>query len=129
MRLRVLGEDVQDQPRAVDDLRLDRFFQGSLLSRRKLVVGDQDRIAGLGLGGHELVDLALADVEVGVDMAAVLPLGAHHLRARGVRQAGELSDRLLGRPAGVVAGVDGHEEGPFDGRGEVDRLSAHIGAG
>ena len=129
VRLRVLREDVQDEPRAVDHLGLDRFLQGPLLRRRKLIVRDQNRVSGLRPGGHQLVDLALADVVVGIDMAAVLPFSADHLCAGCVRQAGELTDRLLGRPARVVAGVHGHEESPLHGRGEIDHVFAHIGAG
>ena len=110
-------------------LVLTASSSGALLGRRQLVVGDQDGVAGLRLGGDQLVDLALADVEVGVDMAAVLPLGAHDLGAGGVGQAGQLADRFLGRPARVVAGVDGDEEGALDRRGEIDHVFGHTRAG
>ena len=40
-----------------------------------------------------------------------------------VGERGELGEAVLGGPAGVVAGVDGDEEGLLDGRGEVDRSS------
>ena len=72
------------------------------------------------LACDQLLGLALADVPVGVDVAAVLPLGADDLRAGGVGQVGELGQRFLGRPAGVLAGVDGDQEGTLDGRREVD---------
>src|SRR5450759_5205626 len=42
VRLGVQGEDVEDQARAIDDLRLDGFLERALLGGRKLVVGDQD---------------------------------------------------------------------------------------
>ena len=93
--------------------------------RRELVVGDEDRVAGLRLRGHQLVDLALAHVVVGVHVAAVLPLRADDLGAGRVGQAGQLLDRFLGRPAGVVAGVDRDEEGALRGRGEIDHLFGH----
>ena len=97
--------------------------------RRKLVVGDQDRVAGLRFSGYELVHLALADIEVGVDMAAVLPFGAYDFGAGGVSQVREFRDRFLGRPAGVFAAVDGHEERPLCGSGQIDHVFRHTGAG
>ena len=123
--LGVQGEDVEDQARAIDDLGLDGLFEGALLGGRKLVVGDQDGVAGLRLCGDELVDLALADVPVGVDMAAVLPLRADDLGAGGVGQAGQLGDRLLGRPARILAAVDGHEKGALHRRGQIDHVFGH----
>ena len=99
--LRVLGEDVEDQPAPVDDLDLEQLLEGPLLAGRQLVVGDEDVEAGLALGGDELLGLALADVPVRVDVAAVLPLGADDLGAGGRGQAGQLGERILGGPAGV----------------------------
>ena len=58
-------------------------------------------------------------------MAPVLPLRADDLGAGGGGQGGQLLERLLGRPAVVRAGVDRHEEGPFDGHGEVDQAGTH----
>ena len=81
--------------------------------------------AGLALGRDELLGLALADVPVRVDVAAVLPLGADDVGAGGRREVGELGERILGGPAVVVAGVDGDEEGLLDGRGEVDQVVGH----
>ena len=100
-------------------------LEALLLVGRQLVVRDQQREAGLGLGLVELLGLALADVPVRVDMAPVLPLGTDHLRARGVRQAGQLAERLLGGPALVVARVDGKQKRLLDGRHQID----HGGAG
>ena len=56
---------------------------------------------------EQLLGLALAHVPVGVHVAAVLPLGAHDVGARGRGQRGELAEAVLGGPAGIVAGVDG----------------------
>ena len=74
--LGVEREDVEDQPAAVDDLDVEQLLEGALLGGRQLVVGDEDVEAGLALGRGELLGLALADVPVRVDVAAVLPLGA-----------------------------------------------------
>jgi hypothetical protein len=43
----VLGEDVEDQGRAVDDLDLDDVLEGAALARRELGVGD-DGVGALG---------------------------------------------------------------------------------
>ena len=76
------------------------------------------------LAATQLLGLALADVPVRVDVAAVLPLGADDLGAGGRREVGELGERVLGGPAVLGAGVDGDEEGLLDGRGEVDQCAA-----
>ena len=120
--LGVEREDVEDQPAAVDDLDVEQLLEGALLGGRQLVVGDEEVEAGLALGGGELLGLALADVPVRVDVAAVLPLGADDVGARGRGEVGELGERVLGGPAVVVAGVDGDEEGLLDGRCEVDQM-------
>ena len=110
-------------------LTLSRLLERALLGGRQLVVGDEQVEAGLALGRDELLGLALADVPVRVDVAAVLPLGADDLGTRRRREVGELGERVLGGPAVVVAGVDGDEEGLLDGRGEVDQVGGHRGEG
>ena len=130
MRLRVEREDVEDQPAAVDHLDLEELLEGALLGRRQLVVGDQEVEAGLALGARELLGLALADVPVRIDVAAVLPFGADHIGAGGRGQVGELRERILGGPAVITAGVDGDEEGLLDGGSEVDEgRSGHAPTG
>ena len=120
----MLREDVQDEPGAVEDLDPQDRLERLLLVGLELVVRHEQREAGLRPGLHELLRLALADVPVGVDVAAILPLGADHLRARGVGQAGQLGQRVLGVPTLVRAGIDGDQEGALRGRGEVDGDSA-----
>ena len=122
--LRVEGEDVEDQPAAVDDLDLEQLLERALLGRRELVVGDQHVEAGLALGRGELLGLALADVPVRVDMTAVLPLGADHLGPGGRGEVGELGQRVLRGPAVVAAGVDGDEERLLGRGGEFETTSA-----
>ena len=80
--LGVQREDVEDQPAAVDDLDLEQLLERALLGGRQLVVGDEHVEAGLALGGDELLGLALADIPVRVDVAAVLPFGADDVGAR-----------------------------------------------
>src|SRR4029079_11202242 len=122
VRARVLGEDGEDHAAPVDDLDLDELLERSLLRRRELVVGDEQVEAGLGLGGHELLGLALADVPVWVDMASVLPLGADDFGACGQGEVGQLGQRVLGIPAGRLARVDGDEERLLGRRLELDQL-------
>ena len=114
--LGVQREDVEDEPATVDDLDPQQLLEGSLLGRRQLVVGDQDVEAGLPFGGGQVLGLALADVPVRVDMAAVLPLGADHFGAGRRGQVGELGQRVLRGPAVLGAGVDGDEERLLGGR-------------
>ena len=120
----VLGEDVEDQPAAVDDLDLDEVLEGLLLCRRELVVGDQQVEARLGLRGDEILRLALAHVPVRVHVPAVLPLGAHDLRAGGQREVRELGERVLRVPAVIGTGVDGDEERALDRDLELDQLAS-----
>ena len=124
MGLGVLGEDVEDQAAAVEDLDPEQALERLLLVGRQLVVGDEQREAGLRLGVEQLLRLALAEVPVGVDVAAVLPLGADHLGAGRVGQAASsASDSSAVQPA-IVAGVDGDQEGALQRRGEVDERRA-----
>ena len=89
-------------------LTLSRLSSAFCWLGRQLVVGDEQRRSRSPLlACDELLGLALADVPVGIDVATVLPLGADHLGAGRRREVGQLGQRLLGRPAGVVAGVDG----------------------
>ena len=54
VRLSVEGEDVEDQPAAVDDLDLEQLLERSLLAGRQLVVGHEDVEPGLALRRDEL---------------------------------------------------------------------------
>ena len=94
VRARVLGEDVEDQPGAVEHLHAQRVLERLLLLGAELVVGDEHGESGLALGRLQLLCLALAEVPVGVDVAALLPLGAHHLGAGCVSEVGQLGERL-----------------------------------
>jgi len=129
VRLGMQREDVQDEARPVDHLGVDGFFECALLGRRELIVGDHDRVCSLRLGRDQFVDFALTNVEVGVDVAAVLPLRTHDFGAGGVGQAGQLRDGFLGSPARVVARVDGNQEGALHRRGQIDHVFGHTGPG
>ena len=58
----VLGEDVEDQLRAVDDARVERVLERALLRGVELVVDEQHLRAGVAVRLLQLLELALADV-------------------------------------------------------------------
>ena len=101
-------------------LDVEQALERLLLRGRELVVGDEQVEARLALGREQLLGLALADVPVGIDVAAVLPLGADDVRAGRHGEAGELAERVFGGPAGIVAGVDGEQECALGGRRDFD---------
>jgi hypothetical protein len=71
-RTRVLGEDVEDQLRPVDDARLEGVLEGALLRRRQLVVDHEHLRARGGVGLLQLGELPLADVRPRIGAAALL---------------------------------------------------------
>ena len=92
---RPLGEDVQDEGGAIDDLEAERPPEVSLLDGGERIVGDHE-VGGLSLGrGLELVDLAFPEIELGRWRRAFLGDAAHHLRPRRLGQAAELVERFL----------------------------------
>ena len=92
----MLGEDVQDEGGAVDDLDADDVLQGAALGGGELAV-DDDRV-GSG-GGHDvgqLVSLAAAQVGGGIGVVAPLDEGVQDLAAGGLGQSGQLAQRGSG---------------------------------
>jgi hypothetical protein len=127
VRARVLGEDVQDQPASVDHLDREEPLEGLLLTRRQLVVSNEQVESRLRLRGHQLLRLALADVPVLVEVAAVLPFRSDDRGSGRLGERDELRERVLGVPAGVVASVDGDEEHLLGDRRDLDRGGAGHG--
>ena len=86
----MLGEDVEDQLRAVHHPELQLGLQIALLPGAQVLVADEQVAAP----GRELVSefchLALAHVEGGLDLLSALDLLPHHLRAGGAGQLFEL---------------------------------------
>ena len=65
-RVRVVGEDVEDDRRPVDDRDAERLLEVALLARQQLVVaGDQVRVRVLD-GALQLLELAAPEVVIGV---------------------------------------------------------------
>ena len=82
----MVGEDVEDDRRAVDHRHADRLLEVALLARQQLVVeGDQ---VGPGLGDRllQLLQLALAEVGVRIRARAALDQLARDRHARGAQQ-------------------------------------------
>src|SRR3954465_14267830 len=95
----VLGEDVEDQLRPVDDARVQGVLERALLRRRQLVVDEQRLGARLAVGGLQLLQLALADVRTAVGQLPVLRQLADRLDSGRARELTELGEPLLGLDA------------------------------
>ena len=95
----MLGEDVEDQLRAVDDARLQRVLEASLLRGSELAVHDQHLGACVCVRGLQLLELSLADVRAGVRLGTVLNELADGVDARGPGQRMKLCELrgFLGR--------------------------------
>ena len=96
-RVRVVGEDVEDDRRPVDDRDAERFLDVALLARQQLVVtGDQVRVRVLD-GAFQLLELAAPEVTVGVGLLAPLDELAHSRDAGRAEQLAQLREVRLGR--------------------------------
>jgi hypothetical protein len=102
---RVLGEDVEDQLRPVDDAGLQRVLERPLLYGVELVVHDQDLRVGRRVGLLQLLKLALPDVAPPVGPHPVLDQLADRLDQGRPRQLAKLGQLLL-----RVLRMDGDEE-------------------
>ena len=98
---RALGEDVQDESGAVDDLDPEGFRDIALLDRRERVVGDEDVGAALARHLRDLVHLAASEVEARRGGGALLGHPLDHLRAGGAGEAFQLGQGLLDLPAAL----------------------------
>ena len=107
--LRVLGEDVEDQRDAVDDVDLEQLLEVALLRGRELVV-EHDEVDVERLGELlQLLRLARTDVGGGVGRVASLQHELDRIGARGVDEQRELVERRL-RGFGVARADAGADE-------------------
>jgi hypothetical protein len=100
----VAGEDVEDHRGAVEHRQVERRLEVALLARGELVVGHHHVGVRLFEERLELLDLAGAQVEVGVRLVAHLHDLADHGHARRAQQLAQLLE-----PCRV--GCGGHHEG------------------
>ena len=92
----VLGEDVEDQLRAIDDARLERVFERPLLSGVELVVDEEDLRAGFAVGALELLELALAEIGPPLGALPMLYDLTNGLDERGACEFSQLAQLVLG---------------------------------
>ncbi len=101
MRARVLGKDLEDHLRAVEDAGLQLELEVALLTRTQVVIADDEIEATFELELAQLLDLAHADEMRGVDSRAALHIRAHHFRPSGPREVRQLvhllANQLRGR--------------------------------
>ena len=92
----MLGENVENEGRAVDDLRVDNVLQPTTLGGGQLLVNDD----GVGLdAAHDvgqLAGLARPQVGCGVGLHAALDDTVKHARTGGLRERSQLTQRVLG---------------------------------
>ena len=101
-RARVLGEDVQDQRRAIQHLHLQLLLKRPLLGWRQLIVEDDGGVVQRALLRGDLLHLAPADVRRRVGPIQPLQGVTHHLRPRRDRQKCQLLQRGLRTPAPMI---------------------------
>ncbi len=109
------GEDIEDDGAAVEDALVGEFLEITHLSRRQIVVEDDH--VGVRPAGEilQLVRLAFANVESGIDAFAVLQNLADDGQRGRVGEAGEFVERFFGFPRGYTGQSDANEKGGFLG--------------
>ena len=95
--LGALAEDFEDQSGAVQHLRRPRLFQIALLHRRQRAVHHHQPDVVRFDEPFNLLDLALADIGRGPDLAQCDNAGLDHVEIDGEREAGRLFDARLRR--------------------------------
>ncbi len=108
----MLGEDVQDQGRAVDDLDLDDVLEVDQLARAQLTVADDGVRARFDDDVPQLLGLAGADVGGRVGLVTALDDAVEHQRSRGLGEGGQLGQRIL-RVLDGARGPDADEDDPL----------------
>jgi N-succinyldiaminopimelate aminotransferase len=104
---RMLGEDVENQLRAVDDARLEGVFESALLSRLELVVDQEHLGARVPIGVLQLLELAFADIRMALGSGPVLHQLADRLDEGCIRELAQLGQLLL---CVHSLGQHGHDE-------------------
>ena len=108
-----LGEDVEDQRRAVDDLGPEDLLEIAGLGPGEFVV--EEHRVGIGLLGRlgELLGLARPDERAGVRRLETLDSLTHHGHPGGGGQFGQLVEGIGDVPGGMALEFDADQEGAF----------------
>jgi hypothetical protein len=120
----MLGEDVEDQLRAVDDARRECILEVALLARVELVV-DEERVGpGFPELGLELPQLSFPDVAALVRPRTALDQLANRLDSGGTRKLTQLVELVLLVDPG---GQHGDDESPLrlQARGGIRLALSH----
>ena len=88
----VVGEDVEDDRRAVDHRHAELLLEVALLARQQLVVAGDEVGVRLRDRALQLRELALAEVAVGVGPVAALDELARHRHAGGSQELPQLGE-------------------------------------
>ena len=97
------GENVEDERGAVDDLDLDDVLERAPLRRGELGVGDHGVRLERGDEIGKLMRLSRPQIRCRVRERAPLDQAVEDLRARGLRQCGELAQGFLGLARAALA--------------------------
>ena len=100
-RLGALGEDIDDEGGAVDDLHVGRLLDDALLRGGELVVEDDDLGAAVAGRLRDLFQLAASEIGVGA-LGEALAEDADDLCTGGPGELGELVERVVERQHGAL---------------------------
>ena len=92
----MLGEDVEDELRPVDDAGLQRVLEQALLRGRELVVDEEHLGLGAAVLVLQLLELPLAHVAAGIGIGPVLDDACDGLDARRPGELLELPELVVG---------------------------------
>jgi len=106
--LRALGENVEDQPRAIDDGATERLFEVALLHRRQVVIEHRERGALLLQSSLDLLDLSGTCEMGGVGPVAPPAHQRPRLNSGAGGQLPELFDAFI---VAALAKIQAHEDG------------------
>jgi len=100
--VRVLGEDVEDQRRAVDDARIDQLFQVALLRRRQFIIDDHQVKIKFFAQRAQFLRSPLANIGYRIGMTQTLDQRPGNIRSSRARQRPQLADRVFRAPHAVL---------------------------
>ena len=109
----MLGENVKDERRAVDDLGVDDILQPTTLGGGQLLVNDDGVRLDAAHDIGQLAGLTGPQVGRGVGLHTALDNAVEHARTGGLRERGQLAQRVL-RLFFALRGAQAHEHDLFE---------------